>query len=59
MQYGLKKKEEEQPMGMGDPGSSGRISRQKKTPEEMQAAMNAEDEEEGILETLCYRCFQM
>ncbi|XP_072026737.1 uncharacterized protein [Amphiura filiformis] len=49
--YGLKKKEELQ-MGLPEPGADGRISRKKKTPEEMKAEMDAGDEEEGIFDTV-------
>ncbi|XP_022098242.1 complexin-like isoform X2 [Acanthaster planci] len=48
--YGLKKKEKEDP----EADSAGRISRKKKTPAEMQAAMGppAEEEEQGLVDTV-------
>ena len=59
IQYGLKKKVEETPFGAPDPGEDGRLTRKKKTPEEMLAEKNKEEEEEGLMEILCYKCFQM
>lgn len=50
--YGLKKKVEETPFGAPDPGEDGRLTRKKKTPEEMLAEKNKEEEEEGLFDTV-------
>ncbi|XP_054765631.2 complexin-like [Lytechinus pictus] len=50
--YGLKKKVAEEP-GMPEPDDAGRITRKKKTPAEMQQALQQqEDEEEGFMDTV-------
>ncbi len=58
LQYGLKKKvKEEAPDPTEDPDMAGRLGRKRKTPAELAAEANAEDEEEeSKFSSLCC-CF--